>query len=79
MADGIGDLTFATPEWVSAARDALTAAAARHAEGPGDLGTFTLCEVAHNPPAFRPHQRRGVPVRRGVYPNPPVRVSRRRG
>ena len=52
MADGIGDLTFATPEWVSAARDALTAAAARHAEGLGDLGTFTLCEVAHNPPAF---------------------------
>ena len=52
MADGIGDLTFATPEWVDAARDALTAAAARHAEGLGDLGTFTLCEVAHNPPAF---------------------------
>ena len=52
MADGIGDLTFASAEWVEAARDALTAAAARHADGLADVGSVTLCEVAHNPPAY---------------------------
>ena len=52
MPDGIGDLTFASPEWVAAAGDALRAAAARHAHGLADLGRFALCEVAHNPPAY---------------------------
>lgn len=52
MADGAGDLSFATPEWVDAAQEALTAAAARHTDGLKDLGEFTLCEVAHNPPAY---------------------------
>lgn len=52
MADGIGDLTFASPEWVEAAQEALTAAAIEHADGLSDLGKFTLCEVAHNPPAY---------------------------
>lgn len=51
-ADGIGDLSFASPEWVEAAQEALTAAATRHADGLKDLGEFTLCEVAHNPPAY---------------------------
>lgn len=52
MADGIGDLTFASAEWVEAAQEALTAAATKHADGLKDLGQFTLCEVAHNPPAY---------------------------
>ncbi|MFP6581863.1 MAG: hypothetical protein VCD00_04835, partial [Candidatus Hydrogenedentota bacterium] len=51
-ADGIGDLTFASAEWVDAARVALTAAASEHADALADLGTFTLYEVAHNPPAY---------------------------
>ena len=61
MADGIGDLTFATP---SAARDALTAAAARHAEGLGDLGTFTLCR---SPTIHRPSS-----TSRAPWPGTPV-------
>ena len=52
MADGIGDLTFASGEWVAAAGAALAAAAARHADGLADLGRFSLCEVAHNAPAY---------------------------
>lgn len=52
MADGIGDLTFASPEWVAAAGEALAAAAAKHADGLADLGRFSLCEVAHNAPAY---------------------------
>lgn len=52
MAEGVGDLSFATPEWVAAAQEALTAAVAKHADGLKDLGEFTLCEVAHNPPAY---------------------------
>jgi len=51
MADGIGDLSFCSEEWVGAARDALGAATAKYADGLADLGRFTLCEVAHNPPA----------------------------
>jgi len=47
---GIGDLCYLCPEWVAAARDVLVATAARHSEGLRDLGQFTLCEVAHNPP-----------------------------
>lgn len=52
MADGIGDLSFAAPEWVSVAADVLSAAVARRASGLGDLGRFTFCEVAHNAPAW---------------------------
>jgi hypothetical protein len=52
MADGIGDLTFASPEWVEEARNVLTDAVARQSHNLKDLGTFTLCEVAHNPPAY---------------------------
>jgi|TARA_Y100000310_G_scaffold281529_4_gene302051 hypothetical protein len=52
MADGIGDLTFASPQWVDAAQEALAAAASKHADGLKDLGKFTLCEVGHNPPAY---------------------------
>ena len=52
MADGIGDLTFASTEWVEAAGAVLRDAGAVHADGLADLGQFTLCEVAHNPPAY---------------------------
>ncbi len=52
MADGIGDLTFASEEWVAAADEALAMAVARHAGSLADLGRFSLCEVAHNPPAY---------------------------
>lgn len=52
MADGIGDLTFASEEWVAAAAEVLAAAVRRHADGLADLGRFAICEVAHNPPAY---------------------------
>ena len=52
MADGIGDLTFASREWVVAAADALATATAQRSDGLADLGEFAVCEVAHNPPAY---------------------------
>lgn len=52
MADGIGELTFASVQWVEAARQSLEAAVARQAEALTDLGEFTICEVGHNPPAY---------------------------
>lgn len=52
MADGVGDLTFASAEWVSAAREVLNAEVKKHAEALKDMGTFTMCEIAHNPPAY---------------------------
>ncbi|MEM7019893.1 MAG: hypothetical protein AAF512_21465, partial [Pseudomonadota bacterium] len=52
MADGIGDLTFASEEWVDAAKEVLTQAIEKYAEGLNDLGQFTICEVGHNPPAY---------------------------
>ena len=57
MADGIGSLCFASEDWAAAASERLGALAARHAEGLADVGDFTLCEVAHNPPA---HLRAGA-------------------
>lgn len=50
MAHGIGDLSFGSHEWIEAARDALAESVDRHAAELADLGRFTLCEVAHNPP-----------------------------
>lgn len=52
MAEGIGDLTFASSEWVEAAREVLAHDVAKHSDGLSNLGTFTFCEVAHNPPAY---------------------------
>jgi hypothetical protein len=52
MAEGIGDLTLASPEWVEAAQKALIEAVAGHEAELKDLGPFTMCVVAHNPPAF---------------------------
>jgi len=51
MADGIGDLSFGSDEWIDLARETLVAAAARHADGLAGV-RFTLCEVAHNPPRY---------------------------
>ncbi|SVB13918.1 uncharacterized protein METZ01_LOCUS166772, partial [marine metagenome] len=47
MADGIGDLTFASAEWVEAASAVLTETVASNEAGLADVGEFTLCEVAH--------------------------------
>lgn len=52
MADGIGDLTFASAKWVAAAGEALSDAATKYADGLKDIDTFTLCEVGYNPPAY---------------------------
>jgi len=52
MADGIGDITFASSEWVEAARQSLAASVETYAEGLADLGKFTLCEVGHNAPVY---------------------------
>ena len=52
MPEGIGDLTFASPEWVDYAGAVLDDALSRHSEQLTDLGRFTLCEVGVNPPAY---------------------------
>ncbi len=52
MAEGIGDLTYASPEWVDVAKESMSAAATKYADGLKDLGQFTLCEVGHNAPAY---------------------------
>lgn len=51
-APGIGDLTFATDEWISYAQEVLTEQHAQFAEQLTDLAPFTLCEVGMNPPAY---------------------------
>ena len=52
MPEGIGDLTFGSEEWVAVASDEMSRSVANHARGLVDLGEFTFCEVAHNPPAY---------------------------
>jgi len=52
MPEGIGDLTFGSKEWVAVASDEMSRAVKKHEQGLKDLGQFTLCEVAHNPPAY---------------------------
>ena len=52
MPEGIGDLAFASEEWISVASAEMERAAKKHASGLSDLGDFTFCEVAHNPPAY---------------------------
>lgn len=51
MADGIGELTFLSSEWVDAARDVLNSLVAERADGLSGV-KFSFCEVAHNPPAY---------------------------
>lgn len=57
MADGIGNLCFASEDWTDVLAERLGGLAARHADGLADVDGFTLCEVAHNPPA---HLRAGA-------------------
>lgn len=52
MPEGIGDLTFGSEEWVAVASDEMSRAVEKHARGLADLGEFSFCEVAHNPPAY---------------------------
>lgn len=52
MADGIGDLTFASAEWTDVAGGVLSEMAGSRADDLADLGTFKICEVAWNPPAY---------------------------
>lgn len=56
MADGIGDLVFASKEWVAVASDVVAVQAARRSPGLESMGRFALCEVAHNPPAYLHHE-----------------------
>ncbi len=56
MADGIGDLVFASSEWVSVASEVVAVQAMRRAAGLESMGRFALCEVAHNPPAYLHHE-----------------------
>ena len=51
MAEGVGDLSYASPEWVDAARLALSEIVAGHADQLEGVD-FTYCEVAHNPPVY---------------------------
>ena len=59
MADGIGEMPLASRNWVAAAANTLAAETERRADDLADLGTFALCEVAHNPPAYL---RAGAPL-----------------
>ncbi|MDA0791697.1 MAG: hypothetical protein O2780_19850 [Proteobacteria bacterium] len=52
MADGIGEVAFASEDWVKEATEVLEAAVRTHAVGLADVGQFTLCEVGHNAPAW---------------------------
>ena len=52
MADGIGDLTFASEEWVQATAQVLRIEVERRSSQLKDLGSFSICEVAHNAPAW---------------------------
>ncbi len=52
MPEGIGDLTYASAEWVAAADEAMSAVAAEKAAGLSEIDSFTLCVVAHNAPAY---------------------------
>ena len=52
MPESIGDLTYATPEWVDVAREVLNCEVERHKEHLSELDRFTFCRVAHNAPQF---------------------------
>ena len=52
MAEGIGEMPYASAEWVEAAGVAFEAAVKLHADELKHLEPFTMCEVAHNAPAY---------------------------
>ncbi|MYD43387.1 MAG: hypothetical protein F4W90_05795 [Gammaproteobacteria bacterium] len=51
MPDSIGDLTFATQEWVDAAREVLNEECDRYREQLKSASRHSFCQVAHNAPA----------------------------
>ena len=51
MADGIGELSFAGEDWVARAKTEMDICHSLHRAALGDV-TFSLCEVAHNPPRY---------------------------
>ena len=50
-ADGVGELDFASGEWVAEARAVLEGLVETHAAGLEEV-SFSLCEVAHNAPYY---------------------------
>lgn len=52
MASGIGDLVFLSEEWIEEIRKVLEWETSRRASQLADLGSFTICEVAVNAPAY---------------------------
>ena len=52
MADGIGDLVFLSKEWIEVASEVLTQELAKRKDQLKDLESYTLCEVAVNPPPY---------------------------
>ena len=52
MAEATGELSFASPEWVDAARVAFAKAVSDLAQSCQDPWRFTICKVGHNPPAY---------------------------
>ncbi|MCY3857968.1 MAG: hypothetical protein OXG25_03570 [Gammaproteobacteria bacterium] len=50
MPESIGDLTFATKEWVDAARDILSDEVERYRDQLQDVGRHSFSQVAHNAP-----------------------------
>ena len=52
MPESIGDLTFATKEWVDAARDILNEEVERYRDQIKDAKRHSFCQVAHNAPAY---------------------------
>lgn len=52
MADGIGEVTFASAEWIELAGEVFAEEVSRRRGALADLSSFALCEVAHNPPAY---------------------------
>jgi hypothetical protein len=51
MADGIGDLTYATPEWVEVLQEYLQESVDKFTDELKGI-KYTACEVAYNAPAF---------------------------
>lgn len=52
MAEGIGDTTFLTEEWVEAAQEVLSREVDRRSSQLQGTGPFAFCEVAVNAPAY---------------------------
>ena len=52
MPDSIGDLTYATDEWINNARDLLKQEAERLHDSLKEAGRFTFCRVCHNAPRY---------------------------